>query len=76
MKEEKREEKDGFLESSAQSASTAPINDYPWSNRAEILQGSSQHVNLNCERWRSDLEQSAVIFFPVNSSSVLGEIIL
>jgi hypothetical protein len=56
MKEEKREEKDGFLESSAQSASTAPINDHPWSDRAEILQGSSQHVNLHCERWRSDLE--------------------
>jgi hypothetical protein len=76
MKEEKREEKDGFLESSTQSESTASINDYPWSNRAKILQGSSQHVNLHCERWRSDLEQSAVIFFPMNSSSVLGEIIL
>jgi hypothetical protein len=69
-----KKEKRGFLESSVQSASTAPINDHPWSDRAEILQGGSQHVN--CERCRSDLEQSAVIFYPVNSSSVLGEIIL
>jgi hypothetical protein len=68
-REERR--KRGFLESSVQSASTAPINDHPWSDRAEILQGGSQHVNLHCERWRSDLEQSAVIFLPVNSSSVL-----
>jgi hypothetical protein len=70
MEEEKRE-KNGFLESSVQSASTAPINDHPWSDRAEILQGGSQHVNLHCERWRSDLEQSTAVFSLVNSSSVL-----
>jgi hypothetical protein len=51
-------------------------NDHPWSDRAEILQGGSEHVNLHCERWRLDLEQSAVIFYSVNSNSVLGEIIL
>jgi hypothetical protein len=34
-REERR--KDGFLESSAQSTSTAPINDHPWSDRDEIL---------------------------------------
>jgi hypothetical protein len=62
--------------SSVQSASTAPINDHPWSDQAEILQGGSQHVNLHCEWWRSDLEQSAIILYLVNSSSVLGEIIL
>jgi hypothetical protein len=28
-------------------------------------------MNLHYERWRSDLEQSAVIFSPVNSNSVL-----
>ena len=71
QEEEEEEEKDGFLESSVQSASMAPIHDHPWSERAEIFRGSSQHVNLHCERWRSDLEQSAVIFYPVNSSSVL-----
>jgi hypothetical protein len=75
MEEEKRR-KDGFLKSSAQSASTAPINDHPWSDRDEILWGGSQRVNLHCERWRSDLEQSAVIFYSMNSSSILGEIIL
>jgi hypothetical protein len=74
MEEEKRR-KDGFLKSSAQSASTAP-NDHPWSDRDEILWGGSQRVNLHCERWRSDLEQSAVIFYSMNSSSILGEIIL
>jgi hypothetical protein len=37
MEEEKREEKRGFLECSVQSASTAPINDHPWSDGAEIL---------------------------------------
>jgi hypothetical protein len=36
MEEEKRR-KNGFLESSAQSISIAPINDHPWSDRDEIL---------------------------------------
>jgi hypothetical protein len=69
--EEEEEAKTRVLESSVQSASTAPIDDHPWSDEAEILQGGSQHVNLHCERWRSDLEQSAVVFLHVNSSSVL-----
>jgi hypothetical protein len=67
----RREKKTWVLESSVQSASTAPIDDHPWSDEAEILQGGSQHVNLHCERWRSDLEQSAVVFLHVNSSSIL-----
>jgi hypothetical protein len=36
MEEEKRR-KNGFLESSAQSTSIAPINDHLWSDRDEIL---------------------------------------
>jgi hypothetical protein len=52
----RREEKDGFLESFAQSASTVLIDDHLWSNRAEILKGGSLHVNLHSDRWRSDLE--------------------
>jgi hypothetical protein len=71
-KKKKEEEKTRVLESSVQSASTAPINDHPWSDGAEILQGGSQHVNLRCGRWRLDLEQSAVVFLHVISSSVLG----
>jgi hypothetical protein len=55
------EEEEGFLECSVQPASTASINDHPWSDRAETFQGGSQHVNLRCERWRSDLEQPTVI---------------
>jgi hypothetical protein len=70
--EEEEEGKTRVLESSVQAASTAPIDDHPWSDGAEILQGGSQHVNLHCGRWRSDLEQSAVVFLHVNSSSVLG----
>jgi hypothetical protein len=58
------ERKNGFLENSVQSASTAPINKHSWSDRAEILQGDSRHVNLHCERWRSDLEQSAFTSSP------------
>jgi hypothetical protein len=71
MEEEERRKKTRVLERSVQSASTAPIDDHPWSDEAEILQGGSQHVNLHCERWRSDLEQSAVVFLHVNSSSIL-----
>jgi hypothetical protein len=59
--EEEEEEEEGFLECSVQPASTASINDHPWSDRAETFQGGSQHVNLRCERWRSDLEQPTVI---------------
>jgi hypothetical protein len=29
-------------------------------------------VNLHCGRWRSDLDQYAVVFLHVNSNSVLG----
>jgi hypothetical protein len=58
------ERKNGFLENSVQSASTAPINKHSWSDRAEILQGDSRHVNLHCERWRSDLDQSAFTSSP------------
>ena len=34
---QEEEEEDGFLESSVQSVSIAPINDHPWSDRAKIL---------------------------------------
>ena len=52
------------LKNSVQLGSPAPIIKQLWFDWAEILQGGSWHVNLHHERWRSNLEQSALISSP------------
>ena len=59
-KEEKREKRRFF--SSCPDFIKGPIPLCPWSDRAEIWRRGSQLINLQFERWRSDLEFWKVIF--------------
>ena len=59
-KEEKREKRRFFA--SCPDFIKGPMSLCPWSNRAEIWRRCSQLVNLQFERWRSDLEFRKVIF--------------
>ena len=61
-KEEKIEKRRFF--SSCPDFINGPILLCPWSDRAEIRRRGSQLINLQFERWRSDLEFWRVIFQP------------